>query len=96
MNQRNEFLIRLFRKYVDDEDENAKGGINKKAVEELTREIHSLINGHDSKKEDIDMTPLQFEQIYKLLDKNNNGYMDPIEMIDLIQAYETWLYEKEF
>ena len=96
MNQRNEFLIRLFRKYVDDEDENAKGGINKKAVEELTKEIHSLINGHDSKKEDIDMTPLQFEQIYKLLDKNNNGYMDPIEMIDLIQAYETWLYEKEF
>ena len=96
MNQRNEFLIRLFRKYVNDEDENAKGGINKKAVEELTKEIHSLINGHDSKKEDIDMTPLQFEQIYKLLDKNNNGYMDPIEMIDLIQAYETWLYEKEF
>lgn len=42
------------------------------------------------------MTPLQFEQVFKLLDKDESGYMDPIEMLDLVQAYETWLYEKEF
>ena len=31
-----------------------------------------------------------------MLDKDNSGYMEPIEMLDLIRAYETWLYEKEF
>lgn len=42
------------------------------------------------------MTKLQFEQVFRLLDKDGSGYMEPIEMLDLIQAYETWLYEKEF
>ena len=42
------------------------------------------------------MTPLQFEQVFKLLDKDNSGYMEPVEMLDLFRAYETWLYEKEF
>ena len=30
------------------------------------------------------------------LDEENNDSMDPIEMLVLVQAYETWLYEKEF
>jgi hypothetical protein len=47
----------LFRQY---EDEKKKGGINKEGVFQLTKEIHSLINGHDTKKEEIDMTHLQF------------------------------------
>ena len=55
--QRNDYLIRLFRQY---QDKNHEGGINKEGVFQLTKEIHSLINGHDSKKEEIDMTPLQF------------------------------------
>jgi len=29
-------------------------------------------------------------------DEENTDSMDPIEMLVLVQAYETWLYEKEF
>lgn len=42
------------------------------------------------------MTKLQFEQIYKILDKDETGTMEPIEMITLLQAYETWKYEKDY
>ena len=52
--ERNDFLIRLYRKYQGDDK---SSGIDKEGVFQLTQEIHSLINGHDSKKEDLDMTP---------------------------------------
>ena len=42
------------------------------------------------------MTLFQFDQVFKILDKDNSGYMQPFEMLQLVQAYETWLYEKEF
>ena len=29
-------------------------------------------------------------------EENTDDSMDPIEMLVLVQAYETWLYEKEF
>ena len=40
------------------------------------------------------MTPLQFDQIFKIMDKDGSGDMGPMEMVDLLLAYETWLYEK--
>ena len=42
------------------------------------------------------MSDLQFEHCFKLIDKDNSGYLDPIEMIDLFKVYETWLYEKQY
>lgn len=63
---------------------------------EIIKELNSLRLGKDEKSDDIDMTDMQFEQIFALLDKDGNGYMEPIEMVDLLQAYETWLYEKQY
>lgn len=50
----------------------------------------------DQKTEEIDMTELQFEQIFKLMDKDKSGSMEPKEMVNLMIAYETWLYEKQY
>ena len=58
MEHRNSYLVRLFRQY---EDADKPGSIGKEGVYQITKEIHSLVNGHDSKQEDFDMTPLQFE-----------------------------------
>ena len=63
---------------------------------EVIKEIDSLRKGLDEKSNEIDMTDMQFEQIFALLDKDGNGFMEPIEMIDLLQAYETWIYEKQY
>lgn len=63
---------------------------------EIIKELNSLRLGKDEKSDEIDMTDMQFEQIFALLDKDGNGYMEPIEMVDLLQAYETWLYEKQY
>jgi len=41
------------------------------------------------------MTELQFDQVFKLLDKNKNCKMEPDEIVNLLIAYETWLYEKQ-
>ena len=46
--------------------------------------------------QEFDMSDLQFEHVFKLIDKDNSGFLDPIEMIDLLKAYETWLYEKQY
>ena len=63
----------------------------------MIKEIHSIANGKDSVDEvKIDMTDLQFEQVFKLLDKDDNGKLKPAEIVDLIVAYETWLYEKQY
>ena len=90
--RRNMYFIRLFRKYDCDQT----GSLDKTAVFELTKEIHSLVNGLDSKSDSIDMTELQFEQVFKLLDDDNSGLMEPKEMVGLIKAYETWTYEKQY
>lgn len=42
------------------------------------------------------MSDLQFEQLFKLLDEDNSGTLEPIEMVKVFQAYETWQYEKEY
>ena len=39
---------------------------------------------------------MQFEQVFALLDRDRSGYMNPEEMVDLLVAYETWLYEKQY
>lgn len=88
--QRNAYLIYLYRK--NDKDNNE--AIDKDGVFELIKEIHSLVNGSDKKLDEIDMTPLQFDQIFKIMDKDGSGDMGPMEMVDLLLAYETWLYEK--
>ena len=58
--------------------------------------MHSLVNNQDEKSEEIDMTEMQFEQIFALIDRDESGHMNPVEMVDLVQAYETWLYEKQY
>jgi hypothetical protein len=67
-------------------------------VFEITKEFHSLVNGLDEKSEEIDMTQMQFEQVFALLnqDQDEKVHMEPKEMVDLLQAYETWLYEKQY
>ena len=87
---RNTYLITLYRKYDENKDEK----IDKQGVKQLTKEIHSLINGLDEKSEQFEMTELQFNQVFRLLDKDQNGFMDPTELPELVLAYETWLYEK--
>lgn len=42
------------------------------------------------------MTQMSFEQVFKMLDRDESGFMDPCEMVDLLQVYETWLYEKQY
>ena len=42
------------------------------------------------------MSDLQFEQTFKILDTDGSNYMEPKEMVNLLQAYETWLYEKQY
>lgn len=83
-------MIKLFRQYDTDKKET----IDKAGVFEIIKELHSLVNGKDKKSEEIDMSNLQFEQVFKLLDRDGSNSMDPGEMVDLLQAYETWLYEK--
>lgn len=90
--KRNAFLIKLFRKYDKDEDQK----LQKTEVYEIIKELHSLVANLDEKSEEIDMTQLQFEQVFTLIDKDKSGYMEPKEMVNLLQAYETWLYEKEY
>ena len=51
---------------------------------DLIKELNSLRKGLDEKIDEIDMTDMQFEQIFALLDKDGNGYMEPIEMVDLL------------
>ena len=63
---------------------------------DIIKELNSLRRGLDEKSDEIEMTDMQFEQIFALLDKDGNGYMEPIEMVDLLQAYETWIYEKQY
>ena len=71
----------MFRQY---KNEKSKTGINKEGAFQLTKEINSLMNGHDKKKDEIDMTPLQFEQVFKILDKDHSGYMEPCEILALV------------
>lgn len=63
---RNNYLIHMFRKY----DTQKKGYIEKDACRSIIEEIHSLANGKDEKMDakDMDLSDLQFEQIFNLLD----------------------------
>ena len=57
---RNDFLIRLNRKYAIRDGPNLK--VDKDNMMELLQELHSLTNGKDNKEAlELDMTPLQFE-----------------------------------
>ena len=46
--------------------------------------MHSLALGQDKMREEIDMTELQFEQTFKILDEDENGFMEPCEMVNLL------------
>ena len=81
----------MFRKY----DKKNEKKIDKDGVYEIAKELHSLVGNKDSVQE-FDMSDLQFEHVFKLCDKDNSGYLDPIEMVDLFKVYETWLYEKQY
>ena len=53
---RNDYLIRLYRKYATD------GIVDKTGVREILVELDSLIHSKDKKEEtELDMTDLQFE-----------------------------------
>ena len=90
--KRNVYLLQVFRKY----DTEKTGQIEKEGVRHIIGEMHSLALGQDKMREEIDMTELQFEQTFKILDEDENGFMEPCEMVNLLQAYETWLYEKQY
>ena len=98
---RNIYLLQQFRKY----DENNSGSLEKEQVLEYTKEIHSIINYEDEKTSSMVMTDMQFEQLFKVLDKTSsnresngdkpkNG-LNPPEIPDLVLAYESWLYERK-
>ena len=90
--KRNCYLLQIYRKH----DTEKKGLLTKEGVRKIIGEMHALANGLDKMEEEIDMTELQFEQTFKILDTNNSGTMQPKEMVSLMQAYEAWLYEKQY
>ena len=61
----------MFRKYDTEKTEQ----LTKPAVFEIVKELNSLRKGLDEKSDQIDMTDMQYEQVFALLDKDNNGYM---------------------
>ncbi len=103
--QRNDYLIYLYRNNCA---ENGNGKVDKAGTRGILQEIHSLVLGHDEKGNELEteMSELQFEQIFKLLKKESPeqdgedevdpDHMHPCEMITLLQAYETWVYEKQY
>ena len=54
------------------------------------------MNQGDAKIEDIKMTNTQYEQLFKVMDASKSGYIEPAEIPNVLKAYETWLYEKEY
>lgn len=90
--RRSNFFILLFRKH----DLKKNGTLCKEGVRNFIKEIHSLDKGLDHFSNEIDMTDLQFQQIFKVVDKNGSGTIQPTEVVDLLQAYETWQYEKQY
>ena len=58
--------------------------------------MHTLVNQEDAKIEDIKMTNTQYEQLFKVMDSTKTGNITPIELPNVLKAYETWLYEKEY
>jgi len=90
--RRNTYMLRLFREYDAVEK---TGELDKNQILEYTKEIHSLVQNEDKKSESMNMTPLQFEQMFKVLDKDESGSMSPAEIPNLMIAYMNWLYEKQ-
>ena len=90
--RRNTYMLRLFREYDAIEK---TGELDKNQILEYTKEIHSLVQNEDKKTESMNMTPLQFEQMFKVLDKDESGSMSPAEIPNLMIAYMNWLYEKQ-
>lgn len=90
--RRNTYMLRLFREYAR---ESKTGELDKNQILEYTKEIHSLVNNEDKKVDSMNMTPLQFEQMFKVLDKDESGTMCPGEIPNLMIAYMNWLYEKQ-
>ena len=90
--RRNTYMLRLYREYDAFEK---TGELDKNQILEYTKEIHSLVQNEDKKSESMNMTPLQFEQMFKVLDKDESGSMSPAEIPNLMIAYMNWLYEKQ-
>jgi len=73
---RNDYLIRLFRKYA------TGNKVDKCGVREILQEVHSLLEKQDTKGDDLplQMTGLQFEQVFKVLmkeaEKDERGRID--------------------
>ena len=42
------------------------------------------------------MTPMQFEQLFKVMDENGDNTIEPFEIESLLQAYEMWNYEQTY
>ena len=42
------------------------------------------------------MTNTQYEQLFKVMDSSKSGNITPKEIPNVLTAYETWLYEKEY
>jgi len=89
---RNNFLFQLFNTY----DKEKKGYLDKKQTFDIIKEFHTLVNQQDAKIDDIKMTHTQYDQLFKVMDTTKSGNIGPREIPNVLKAYETWLYEKEY
>ena len=55
-----------------------------------------MVNQEDTKLDDIKMTPQQYEQMFKVMDTSKSGNITPEEIPNVVKAYETWIYEREY
>ena len=57
-------------------------------------EIDALVKNKDKKADQKEvMSNMQFEQLFKVMDTDGSGYIEPDEIESLLQAYEMWTYE---
>ena len=82
----------MFIKY----DKNGDGYLTKEQTYDYIKEIDALVKNEDQKQESIRMTPMQFEQLFKVMDENGDNTIEPCEIESLLQAYEMWNYEHTY
>ena len=88
---RSKFLIKEFKML----DEDNKGYLNKDETKKLLNIIHSLVQGWDTNRE-INMTEGQYDEMWPVIDGNDNGKMEISQIKDLLEVYEGWQYEKNY
>lgn len=44
----------------------------------------------------MQMTEAHYEQLWKIIDREENGWITPSQFKNVLEAYETWTYEKSY